>query len=172
MAPHVFVYLRPEARFNPTFDDATADRSLNVWQTLRGSLDASRGNFSATLQIQHVGAWGERAKSTDATPSVMAYQGYVEIGDKKQWVRIGRQEIHMLNGFYLSNSPWHMAGRSFDAVRVHWTKDAVELDVMGIMEAPPLPESENLRNASYGDQLAAIFGTVRSNESLEQSFWL
>jgi len=65
-----------------------------------------------------------------------------------------------------------MAGRSFDAVRVHWTKDAVELDVMGIMEAPPLPESENLRNASYGDQLAAIFGTVRSNESLEQSFWL
>ena len=172
VTPHVFLHLRPEARFNPTFDDAVADRSLNVWQTVRGSLNAKRGHLSATLQLQHVGAWGTRSKSTDATPSVMAYQGFVEIGDKNQWVRVGRQEIHMLNGFYLSSSPWHMAGQSFDAVRAHWTTDSVELDVMGIMEAPPLPESDDLRNASYGDQLAAIFGTVRSSESFEQSFWL
>lgn len=170
--PHVFIYLRPEARFNSQFDSAIADRDIHVWQTVRGALDARQGKLSATVQLQHVGDWGARASSTDASASVSAYQGFVQVGEKDRWLRVGRQEIQMLNGFYLSAAPWNMAGRSFDAVRAHWSTDTLELDIMGILESPPLPESEDLPNASYGDQFGALFATFKSHAKLQQSLWL
>jgi hypothetical protein len=172
VTPGVHVHVRPEVRVNPTFDATAENSAVSMTQAARGSLAARKGVFSALVQLQSVYVWGARPGSTSTAPEVFAHQGYIEVGDSEMWVRVGRQQVHMLNGYYLSAAPWNVAGRSFDALRGHWQNSEVELDAIGIVETPPMPASDTLDNPTLGNTLGALFATFHPSDDIEPTVWL
>ncbi len=170
--PGAFVHIRPEIRMNPSFDADVDDDAYRMSQSARVFLEARRGLVATRIDLQHVYVWGERPSSLDTSPGAYAYQGYLEVGDDDRWVRIGRQEIHILNGFFVSSAPWNVAGRSFDALRGMWrVSDGVTLDAFGVVEAPPLPETE-ATDDSLGGTFGAVMAHFKPNDEVEPSVWL
>jgi hypothetical protein len=157
---------------NPSFDDVAEDDELSVTQNARAFVHADRGLFAAHVALQNVYVWGERPGSTATSPAVYAHEGYLEVGHEDQWLRIGRQELHLLNGFYLSSAPWNVAGRSFDAVRGHWESERVTLDAMGVVELAPRPPSDTLTEPTRGDTLGALFAEFKASEDLQPAVWV
>lgn len=177
--PDVFIHLRPEVRVNPRFVANADDTQMAVQQGVRAGLKATRGNLTAHVQLQDVRAWGTRATSVSTEPNAFAHQGYLEVDTGKGWLRVGRQELHMLNGYYLSRAPWNLAGRSFDGARFQHNTDSLTIDAFGMMLSPPFPASPatspdelGVPSSSLGDDLGGVFVTWKANKIVEPTVFV
>ncbi len=142
VTPRVFVHIRPEARVNPNFIANQNDGLYSVTQSLKAGLGIKRGIFEGVVDFQGTNGWGNRASSVSTAPEAYLQQGYLQINSGKNWVRFGRQEVHLQNGWHMSAAPWNMAGRTFDGVRTHLQSGAWELDAFSVVLRAPNPEME------------------------------
>ena len=152
VTPHVVVHLRPELRTNPAFVAGLDDSALAVHQGLRAGVAAKAGKVSGRVDLQEYRIWGARSGSTGTEPAVHAYQGYVEVDTGSGFLRIGRQELHWHQGYFLSRAPFNPGGRSFDAVRWRLDTKSVEADV-------------------FVSQLAAAAGFVDGEAPIDVGDW-
>ncbi|MEC7948991.1 MAG: alginate export family protein [Myxococcota bacterium] len=127
--PHLAVHLRPEVRTNPAFVAGQDDTVVAVQQGVRVGVSGSWDSVSARVDVQEVRTWGERLGSTGTEPAVHAYQGHIEVDTGSGYVRIGRQEIHLHKGYFLSRAPFNPAGRSFDGLRWHQAAGSMATDL-------------------------------------------
>ena len=152
--PHLAVHLRPNVRANPAFGAGADDTSVQIQQGIRAGLEASKGGISGRVDLQEVRRWGDRSGTTGTEAAVHAYQGYLQFKTNTGWLRVGRQEIHLLDGAYLSKAPWNPAGRSLDAVRLHHGTDNLEVDAF----ASQLKSSTGWSDAETPPDLGDWFG--------------
>lgn len=129
LTPHLSVHLRPEVRANPAFIAEEDDTAFAVQQGIRVGVTGAVDRVSGRVDVQEVRPWGTQAGSTSSAPVVHAYQGYIQVNTGSGYVRVGRQEIHLLNGYFLSKAPFNPAGRSFDAARWHLGSKSVDADI-------------------------------------------
>ena len=179
--PRVFVHIRPEIRTNPTFQSGLDDTAYSTLQSVRAGFHAQRGAFSAVVDLQGTQAWGARTSSVGAEPTVYPYQGYIQVGSKKSWLRFGRQEVQLQNGWHISAAPWNVVGRTFDGVRGHvesgdWTLDAFALTLAAPFARVELtPTSEDgltpatFAGPSLGETHTGLFSTWKASKSVELS---
>ena len=181
ITPRVFVHIRPEVRTNPTFQSGLDDTMYSTSQSVRAGLKAKRGVFSAVVDLQGTQSWGARSSSTGAEPTVYPYQGYLQVGSGKNWLRFGRQEVQLQNGWHISAAPWNVVGRTFDGVRGHaeagdWTIDGFALTLAAPFARTELtPASEDglipptYTGPSLGETHAGLFSTWKASKSVELS---
>lgn len=97
-------------------------------------------DVSAFIELESYDLWGEDYRSdyvtgadfrARATNDVEVYQGYIEAN---QWfgyplrLRIGRQELKMGKGWLVDDITTAIWGRSFDAVRLTYSTDRLDVD--------------------------------------------
>jgi len=171
LTPHLFVHLRPEARTNPGFVADQDDTLLSVGQTGRIGVDARQGVLTARMELVGTQSWGSRSGSTGAEPTALMYTTWLQVGSKTSWLRFGRQELHMLNGFYMSKAPWNIIGRTFDGVRAHHETDSIRLDAFSVLLKAPHPVGDGYAEPSLGSTQAGLFATFTANETVEPTFF-
>ncbi len=169
--PRLSIYLRPDIRMNPGFQAGQQDTEAAIFQRVRAGVRAERGLVTAVVDLQEVRSWGHRESSTSTEASVLAYQGYAQVGEQNRWFRAGRQELHMLNGFYMSKGPWSPSGRSFDAMRARWEGDHLTVDAFSALLEPPRPRSDEQSKPTNGDTLSAVFLTHQSHDVWESTLF-
>jgi len=170
--PRIFVHLRPEVRTNPGFVAGQNDTILSVSQGLRAGLSVQQGIFEGVVDFQGTQAWGTRPGSTSAESSAYVQQGFIQVDAGKHWVRFGRQEIHLQNGWLMSRAPWNVAGRSFDGIHMHLEPGKWEVDAFSAVLRAPNPEvpgtAESLTvERSLGATHAGLFTSFRASDALE-----
>ena len=138
--PRIFVHLRPEVRTNPSFVAGEDDGLFSVSQGLRAGLSVQKGSFEGVVDFQGTQAWGARAGSTSPEGTAYVQQGYIQVDLGDHWLRFGRQELHLQNGWHMSRAPWNVAGRSFDGVRAHFEPGQWEVDAFSVVLRAPSPE--------------------------------
>ena len=142
VTPRAFVHIRPEVRTNPGFVAGQEDAVVAVLQSARVGVEAEKGPFLAVVDLQGTQAWGGRSGSTGTEPTVYPYQGYLQAGTGESWLRFGRQELHLLNGFHMSAAPWNVAGRTFDGVRGHLSAGDWEVDAFSVVLSAPFAKTD------------------------------
>ena len=175
--PRIFIHIRPEIRTNPGFTADANDTLYSVSQGLRAGLQVQQGHFEGVVDFQGTQAWGQRPGSTSTQASAYVQQGYIQVGTGNDWLRFGRQELHLLNGFHMSRAPWNVAGRSFDGIRGHLEHGDWELDAFSVVLRAPNPEvpatlgstNADVIEASLGETHAGIFATWTATEDLQVS---
>lgn len=176
--PELFIHFRPEVRTNPSFAAAAQDdHVLNVQQTLRAGAWIRKGPVGARVSLQDVRAWGTRASSTSTEPNAFAYEGYLHVDTGEGWLRVGRQEVHLMNGFYFSRAPWNPAGRSFDGVRWQQPFGEVFVEAAGLMLVDPFParvpensDEVGVPASSFGDGMGLLRVSWTGGELIEPTF--
>ena len=171
LTPLLFVHIRPEARTNPGFVAGQDDTRLSVGQTGRVGVEAHKGIFTGRIELLGTQAWGTRAGSTSAEPTAFAYTSWIQVGSDDSWLRFGRQELHLLNGFYMSKAPWNLFGRTFDGVRAHHETDSLRIDAFSVLLRAPQPASEDVEEPSLGATQAGLFATWTGSDTLEPTFF-
>ncbi len=170
--PHAALHIRPEVRVNPSFVADQDDTIVSVQESATIGLIAERGPFSATIDMMAYQNWGNRTSTTGVEPTVFAYQAFLQAGTKDHWVRVGRQELHMLNGFYLSRGPWNTVGRTFDGIRLHAKPGDWELDAFTMVLRAPHPADESWRESSLGDSQMGVFASHTASKGLQPSLFV
>ena len=159
--PHVFLRVRPEVRVNPSFI-AGQDDSLAAVQNAAGvGVFGRQGAASALVEIQASQNWGARSSTVGTDSTAYAGSAWVqfETHSGHAWLRAGRQELHMLNGFYLSRAPWNPVGRRFDGLRGHVEAGDWVVDGFSMMLREPHPADDDYAASTLGDTLAGVFAT-------------
>lgn len=169
ITPHLVVHLRPELRTNPTFVADLDDSVLAVHQGLRAGVGAQAGRVSGRVDLQEYRIWGARSGSTGSEPSVHAYQGYVHVETSNGFVRVGRQELHWHQGYFLSRAPFNPGGRSFDAARWNLDTESVEADVFVSQLAAPAGFVDGEAPFDVGDWFGGGQATWTGSETVVPS---
>lgn len=86
---------------------------------------------SLTVRLQDVRIWGEEANtlndfSADGFDVHEAFANIPTVGGLD--LKIGRQEIVLLNSRLVGNVGWTQRARSFDAIRATWKSDILDVD--------------------------------------------
>lgn len=157
-APTLRLNLRGEALTNDGAD------SWQVVETVRAGLNANYRELGVVAQFQDVRAWGQGGILSE-NPFTGLHQGYIEVAGKANrlvsgYVRVGRQEIVYGSLRHFHKSPWHPAGRAFDAARGHLdiARASIELSYM-LADRPQEftiaePDDSERRIRGRGDHLA------------------
>ena len=164
VTPHLFVHLRPELRTNPGFQADLDDTVLAVQQAMRVGASGVAGRFSGRVDVQEFRVWGARSGSTGAEPAVHAYQGYIEADTGSGYVRVGRQELHLHQGYFLSRAPFNPGGRSFDAARWHLDLDRLDADVFASQLVAPGGFADGETPFDVGDWFGGGQATLRASD--------
>ena len=121
LTPRAQYWVRGESRLNADFDPAPGDRRSAVLQRVRLGLLAESGPVRAYVELQDARQWGVEPATIANQANVDLHQGYLEIagarGDRRGYVRVGRQEIEVGSRRLFVDANWHPLGRSFDAIR-------------------------------------------------------
>ena len=172
LSPRLFLHIRPEVRTNPSFIADQDDTMMAVQQAARVGLDARRGVVSGRADLLGTQSWGARAGSTSAEPTAFLYESWVQVGSKSTWLRAGRQELHLLNGLYMSKAPWNPVGRTFDGLRVHHETDSVRLDAFSVVLRAPHPADDDWDNSTLGTTHAGVFASWLGGDALEPTVFM
>jgi hypothetical protein len=161
------VHIRPEVRTNPAFESGLDDSLLAVQQSARLGLSTRRGPLRADIDLQAVQAWGTRSGSTGAEATAHAYQAFIQVGGGDSWLRLGRQEIHLLNGLRMSKAPWNPIGRTFDGARGHLKAGDWTLDAFTVMLSEPQPAGDVQTTSSLGETHTGFYATLGASENFK-----
>lgn len=170
------VQLRTRINRNDGRDGSNAGRATLYFDNVaRLSLKLTHASgLAAFAQVQDVRVWGEE---TDTLLDYSAqgfdlHQGYGDIPLMKDQLvlRIGRQEIKILEERLVGAVAWTSQARSFDAVRLRWTPAEMRVDgdlffsmIRDIDSVQPGPSTNT------GGQTALFAGAVSSIRLIEGS---
>lgn len=168
------VQLRTRINRNDGRDGSTAGRATLYFDNVaRLSLKLTHASgLAAFAQVQDVRVWGEE---TDTLLDYSAqgfdlHQGYGDIPLMKDQLvlRVGRQEIKILEERLVGAVAWTSQARSFDAVRLRWTPKELRVDgdlfvsmIRDIDSVSPGPPTNT------GGQTALFAGAVSSIRLIE-----
>jgi hypothetical protein len=182
--PNFFVPKRPIGPFGlvSRYDWDDRDHDLGfVEQRTRLNVNADFTNeVRGFIELESYDFWGEEFRSNYVTGldnravtanDVEIYQAYVETNETfglPLRLRIGRQEMKMGKGWLVDDITTALIGRSFDAVRVTYTLDKVDMDAW----ASKL--SETGANEEDGDiDFYGLYVTCKAVEWLNASaYWM
>lgn len=181
LTPLAEVRVRGEVRHDPP-DQGGLDlfgrfaprvrNSATFSERARLGLGAERGGLRAQITLQDARALGvgvpSAAISPDRGPSALgAYEAYLELrrsGARPTWLRVGRQAVEWGEGRLLGKADFSPTGRSLDALRVHWTRGKVDVELLGALleSGAPLGAafSDSVGPSRSGVQLAGASGTL------------
>ncbi len=142
--PDFFVPRRPIGPFGVTsrydWSDDEPDYQI-VEQRTRLNINADFTNeVSAFIELESYDLWGEDFRSdyvtgadsrATTTNDVEVYQAYIEAADMFGYplrLRLGRQELKMGKGWLVDDITTAIWGRSFDAIRLTYSTDALDVD--------------------------------------------
>lgn len=87
--------------------------------------------LKAVIQFQDSRTWGEEAHTLADSKNVDIHQAYFEysnINDSSFSLKLGRQELNYGDQRLIGAVGWSNVGRSFDAVKLVYSKDALHID--------------------------------------------
>lgn len=132
-----------------------AEQSI-VTSRARVGLEARWQSLRALVQVQDARDFGVTPGApTGATTGV--HQGFLEIGDGRSFVRLGRQEIDWGGSRLIGSLNWQSSARSFDALRMRG--ELHQLAVEGLVIVTRMPrriEAGWLSVDSEGDWVAGL----------------
>ncbi|MCA9637836.1 MAG: alginate export family protein, partial [Myxococcales bacterium] len=141
LTPSLEYYIRGQSRFNANLDPVSGDRRHDLVQRVRLGVLGAYGPVSAFVQMQDVRQWGFEPSTTSNDGNTDLHQGYLDVagerGDRRGYVRVGRQEINIGDGRFIANRNWNTQAQSFDALRLHGEAGRFTGDAAVFMLAPP-----------------------------------
>lgn len=122
----------------------------------RVGLEARWRSVRGLLQIQDARDFGVTPGApTGATTGI--HQGFLEVGDGRSYVRLGRQEIDWGSGRLIGSLNWQSAARSFDALRMRGEIHQLAMEgLVSVIRAPGPVTSGTMQVDSAGDWLGGF----------------
>ncbi|GMW00565.1 MAG: hypothetical protein AMXMBFR84_17020 [Candidatus Hydrogenedentota bacterium] len=152
-----------------------------VEQRTRLNVNADFTNeVRAFIELESFDIWGEDFRSNYVTGfdsravssnDVEVYQAYIEANELFSFplrLRIGRQEMKMGKGWLVDDITTAIMGRSFDAIRLTYSTDKIDVDAWWSKLADTSPLEQDGDTDFYG-----IYATYRAMDALSISaYWL
>lgn len=135
LRPLLQARFRYEGRVNPYGDGVQLHDQHFVTQRVRVGFDARWRKLRVMTQIQDVRNFGSFPGLDDGTKLGM-HQGFLEVGDGRSYMRLGRQEIAYGDERMIGPLDWQMAARSFDGLRLHLNHGKLDLDAFAAVLRP------------------------------------
>ncbi|HRY43491.1 MAG TPA: alginate export family protein [Thermoanaerobaculia bacterium] len=127
----VQIRLRGDATRDLDLAEESDDRDAWVLSRIRLFGTFRRGEkLAAHVELQDSRAFGSEASATSNERNVDLHQGWLRVGDAKDFLRLGRQEIAFGEQRLVGSFDWDNVGRSFDGAlgRVTFEKVPVVVD--------------------------------------------
>lgn len=172
--PIGIIRLRPQVRINPAFESGLDDSELSVLSGAAVGILAKNGPIRASVVVLGTQSWGDRASTNSTEPTAFAAEYWLQgtTPNGKLWLRAGRQELHMLNGFYLSRAPWSVVGRRFDGLRAHAETGRWTIDALSFMLNAPATAEDTGSDASLGDVLGGLYATYTLSDQVAPTLFV
>jgi hypothetical protein len=89
------------------------------WSRIRlGVLADPLPRFQAFAQIQDARYWGQEGGTLRSIKGVDLHQGWLHLGDREKFARLGRQEYALGEERLFGRDDWYEEGRVFDMIRL------------------------------------------------------
>jgi hypothetical protein len=106
------------------------------------------------------------AQNDDRKPSpdvdqLDLHQGYLRLGDAKSFpvsAKIGRQEMQFGDERLIGNADWNNIPRSFDAARITYASEPLQVD--GFVSRPVIPRDDRFNIGNEHDYFSGIYATL------------
>ncbi len=162
------------------FDNDGPDLAIVEMRTRLNVRADFTDNVGAFIEFESYDFWGEDFRSNYVTGvdmraatgnDVEVYQAYIETNDMFGYplrLRIGRQEMKYGKGWLMDDIATAIIGRSWDAVRLTYSTDSLDVDVWWSKLA------ENFAAEKDGDiDFYGVYATYKGWEKLDLSaYWL
>ena len=158
--------LTPERRSEVWIQDFEGDEAV-VLSRIRAGVAMERAPLRIHAAVQDVRRYGEVGPGSGDGSFTGLQEGYLQVGLEETWLRLGRQAIAFGDQRLIGALDWSMAGRSFDALRLHTERDAVAFDVFGAVVRMRRDVSDAAGSVidSSGDQLAGVHAAIATSEA-------
>jgi len=140
---------------------------------IRAGVRATRGVLSIVARVQDVRAFGQGALGENDGSLTGLHEGYVQLQDGDEYLRVGRQELSFGDQRMIGASEWSMAGRSFDALRGH-TGKKLSLDAVFAITRMQrtVTDAMGLDQRTVGDFFGALYATCLESDALSADLYV
>ncbi len=122
--------IRVERWNNEDLNDHKHDRDRRVFNRLRLRADAIfNKSFRTVVELVDGREWDSERRPRGQNDDLDLHQAYVQVDQGPFMVRLGRQEIDLGSRKLVAAPTWNNILRSFDAGRVTFTSDIVDVTV-------------------------------------------
>lgn len=183
--PNFYVPRRPIGPFGVQsrydWDDKLNDADFVEQRTRLNARADFTNNVAAFIEFESYDFWGTDFRSNYITGAdgpgvttndVEVYQAYIEAAEMFGMplrLRIGRQEMQLGKGWLVDDITTAIIGRSFDALRLTYDNDVIEVDAFVSM----LAEGGSFAEDDDDITFAGVYGTYKGFDALQASlYWL
>jgi len=165
--------LRCERWNNEDLDDAKHDRDRRLFVRTRLRMDTTFADWLATcVEVVDNREWLSDRNPRPQNDDLDLHQAYVQLDLKKRlgqplMVRLGRQELDFGSRKLVAAPTWNNLLRSFDAGRVSYTSDLVDLHAFCGSVVTPVDDQFN--DHRHDESLSGLFATLKpvKNQKLD-----
>lgn len=152
--------LRAEKWNNEDLDNDKKDRDVRWFSRLRLRTEASVGDwFKGVVEVVDGREEESERHPRPQNDELDLHQAYVQLGNKPLSVRLGRQEIDLGSRRVVAAPTWNNLLRSFDAARVMYTSDVV--DVSAFCGSVVVPVDDEFNRHRRDERFSGIFTTLK-----------
>ncbi len=152
--------LRMERWNNEDLNDKVNDRDTRWFNRLRLSMDTIFNSWLRTrVDLVDGREWESDREPRSQNDELDLHQAYVQFGDKPLMVRLGRQELDFGSRKLVAAPTWNNLLRSFDAGRVSYASDL--LDVSAFCGSVVTPVDDQFNEHRHGERFSGIFATLK-----------
>ncbi|HUT36599.1 MAG TPA: alginate export family protein [Planctomycetota bacterium] len=115
--------------------------------------------FRTRVELVDGREWESDREPRPQVDELDLHQAYVEIGGKPLMVRLGRQELDLGSRKLVAAPSWGNLLRSFDAARISYTSDLV--DVHAFCGSVVAPVDDQFNEHRHGERVCGVFATLK-----------
>lgn len=152
--------LRMERWNNEDLNDKANDRDARWFNRFRLSMDTIFNPWLRTrVDLVDGREWESDREPRPQNDELDLHQAYVQLGDKPLMVRLGRQELDFGSRKLVAAPTWGNILRSFDAARVSYTSELV--DVSAFCGSVVMGVDDHFNEHRHGERFSGIFATLK-----------